>query len=1019
MSKVPIESSVIDASQVTDTAVNQAIPPMAIGLAILYFVFGLSHLFLLPPDIANIMAGVALTTAVILLILYLRLRRFPLPTKWAYPLSFALYSLVILNSLLHLYLTADPRQTTNLMLAIIGSGFFFMRWRWFALAIGSTLFAWTVVLALLPASSDYIHFGFAMGSATLLALLLHVVRNRNLAHLHQLRLLAEQQTEALQTAVHDTQQELQARQQSDEQFSKAFHLNPLAMSITTFDQGRFVDVNDSYLQLFGFTRDEMINHTALKLNIWAKATDRQKLTAALQENGYVTAMPFKGHTKAGTELDVLIYAETLNVREDRFILSNVYNITEQKKAESAIRESEQKYRRLYNKAQRQTLEMGLMEQIHVALSQELELSALIRTVVEATADTFGYPLVSLYLLEGDVLYLQHQVGYSEVISEVPISQGVAGRVVQTRQPILIEDARTDPAFLHAISGIVSEVCVPLFDNEQVAGVMILESITEPLTQADLRLIVALSEQVNIAVSRTRLYSQVRASEEKYRSLVEQLPVGVYRSTPGPHGRFLMVNPAFVKMFGFVDEEDALATKVSTLYITTRERQAFSDRLIAQGSLAGFEISLKKQDGTPLWGAVTARVVTDHEERPLHFDCTIEDITERKRTEEILRQTQKLESLGVLAGGIAHDFNNLLMAMMTHNSLALLRLEADHRARVPLEKAGKAAERAAGLTKQMLAYSGRGQFEIRALNLNEVIEENIHLFEVAVPKQTVLRRELASNLPLIDADAGQVQQVIMNLIMNSVEAIGDRPGELSISTKVAEITTENDHHWYHPGNPLAPDHYVLLEVCDNGIGMDAETLKKIFDPFFTTKFTGRGLGLAAVLGIIRGHKGNLEVQSQPGQGTTFKIYFPISQTAPPIANPENDPQTLLSATEEGIVLVIDDEEPVREAVIDVLETINIAVLTAVNGTEGIAIFSENHDYIKLVILDLSMPGLSGTETLTRLQKINPNVPVILSSGYNQSESTQDLAHLNHADFLEKPYKVDDLIAIVQRHWVTEL
>ena len=322
MSKFSIQQPVVDVFQTTDTAVNQAIPLMAAGLAVLYLVFGIGHFFLLPPDIAGIMVGVALATAVIYLILYLSLRRFSLANKWAYPLSFALYGLVVFNSLLHLYLTADPRQTTNLMLAIIGAGFFFMRWRWFALAIGSTLFAWTAVLALLPVSSDHLHFGFAMGSATLLALLLHVVRNRNLAHLHRLRLLAEQQTSALQTAMHDTQQELLARQQSDEQFSKAFHLNPLAMSITTFDQGRYVDVNDSYLQLFGFTCDEMIDHTALELNIWAKATDRQKFTAALQENGYVTAMPFKGHTKAGTELDVLIYAETLNVREDRFILSN-------------------------------------------------------------------------------------------------------------------------------------------------------------------------------------------------------------------------------------------------------------------------------------------------------------------------------------------------------------------------------------------------------------------------------------------------------------------------------------------------------------------------------------------------------------------------------------------------------------------------------------------------------------------------------------------------------------------------
>ena len=277
MSKSPIHLSEVEVSQAIDTAVYQAIPPVIAGLTLLYFIFGISHLFLLPPAISGIMAGVALTTAVVLLSLYLLLKRFTLPLSWTYPLSLSVYLLVVLNSLLHLYLTADPLQTTNVMLTIIGAGFFLMNHRWFALAISSTLLLWTVVLALLPASANTVHFGFAMFSATLLALLLHIVRIRNLRHLERLHLLAEQQTGALATAVHNTQQQLIARQQSDEQFSKAFHLNPLAMSITTFDDGKYVDVNDSYLQLFGFTRAEMISHTALELNAWASAADRQKI----------------------------------------------------------------------------------------------------------------------------------------------------------------------------------------------------------------------------------------------------------------------------------------------------------------------------------------------------------------------------------------------------------------------------------------------------------------------------------------------------------------------------------------------------------------------------------------------------------------------------------------------------------------------------------------------------------------------------------------------------------------------
>ena len=1012
----PLPSSTsleVDVSQTANTAVYQVIPPVAIGLSILYLLFGISHILLLPPSIARIMASVALGTAVTFLTLYLLLKRFPLPIHWTYPLAFTIYAFVLLNSILHLYLTKDPRQSTNVMLAFIGAGFFFLNHRWLFLTTGVTLGLWTAVIWVLPPSPDKLHFGFAMGTAVVLALLLRTTRLRNLEHLEQLRLLSEQQADELATAVYNTQKQLLARQQSDEKFKKAFQLNPIPMTMTTLVEGKYIDVNDSFLRLFGFTRDEVIDHSAYDLNIWVDIAERQKFTQELQEKNTIIAAPFTLQTKLSKAVDILSYAEIFYVESIPVILALSYNITDQKRATNDLRESEQKFRQLYNKAQRQKLEMELMQQVHVALARELDLSALIYTVVEATAATFGYPLVSVYLLEGNRLYLQHQVGYDEVITDFPISEGIAGRVVQTQRPILVEDAHTDPAFLFAISGISSEVCVPLFDNDQVAGVLILESTTERLSEDDLRLMITLSEQVNIAISRAGLHTQIRASEERYRTLVEQLPIGVYRNTPGEHGRFLMVNPAFVKMFGFANEQAVLQHRVSDLYIHPSERQIFSDMVLVEGSVQGYEIGLKRQDGTTLWGSVTARVVSDADGRPLYFDCTIEDITERKRTEEVLLQTQKLESLGVLAGGIAHDFNNLLMAMMTQNDLALMLLDSQHRARDPIEKALKAAERAADLTQKMLAYSGKGQFQIHPISLNELIEENIHLFEVAIPKQITLHKQLVADLPLIEADAGQIQQVVMNLIINGVEAMEEQSGELFIRTSVDDVNEDKDYQWYNPTNPLAPGEYAVLEVQDQGTGMDTGILGKIFDPFFTTKFTGRGLGLAAVLGIIHGHKGNLQVHSRLGRGTTFKVYFPISYKSASLTHtPQAKPPLILPAN--GMVLVIDDEDPVREAITDILQTIDVNVITATTSFEGIDLFVANQDHIKLVILDLSMPGIDGQETLVRLQEINANIPVILSSGFNQTEINHKLTNLGHADFLKKPYNVNELLNIVQKH-----
>jgi nitrogen-specific signal transduction histidine kinase/CheY-like chemotaxis protein len=390
-----------------------------------------------------------------------------------------------------------------------------------------------------------------------------------------------------------------------------------------------------------------------------------------------------------------------------------------------------------------------------------------------------------------------------------------------------------------------------------------------------------------------------------------------------------------------------------------------------------------------------------------------DITDRVRAEEALRQAQKTESLGVLAGGIAHDFNNLLVAMLGQASLALAQLPPESPARAPIEKAVKAAERGADLARQMLAYSGRGQFERRPIHLNTLIHENLHLFEVAVPKNVQLRMDLAEALPPIEGDIGQMQQVVMNLIINAAEAIGERPGTVRMITGMEDVRAGDDRLWRYTNKPLAPGRYVTLEVRDNGSGMDAETLSKIFDPFFTTKFTGRGLGLAAVLGIVRGHKGGLLVDSAPGHGTTFKLYFPadsaeLIQPLPPDTTPP------AHAPAGGLVLVIDDEQPVREAVTDILELDGLQVITASGGAAGIALYQKRQADVRLVLLDLSMPGMGGEETFRRLRAINPDARVILSSGYSQAEATRHFVGQGLAGFIQKPYNASTLVKTIRQH-----
>jgi C4-dicarboxylate-specific signal transduction histidine kinase/ActR/RegA family two-component response regulator len=376
--------------------------------------------------------------------------------------------------------------------------------------------------------------------------------------------------------------------------------------------------------------------------------------------------------------------------------------------------------------------------------------------------------------------------------------------------------------------------------------------------------------------------------------------------------------------------------------------------------------------------------------------------ERNQLESKMQQTQKLESLGVLAGGIAHDFNNILLAIIGNADLALMKLNPESPAKDNLQKIEQAAARAAELSKQMLAYSGKGKFIVESLNLNRLLEEMLHMLEVSISKKAVIRLNLNNPLPSVEADATQMRQIFMNLVINASEAIGDKSGVIAITTGCMDCNQNYLKDVWLDDN-ISEGLYVYVEVADTGCGMDQATLEKIFDPFFTTKFTGRGLGMSAVLGIIRGHKGAIKVYSEPGKGSNFKILLPASEKPAELFNVELSKNDWKGS---GKVLLVDDEETVRGVGTEMLKELGFDVLTACDGRDALEVFKKNLD-TRFVILDLTMPHMDGEQCFRELHQVKPGVKVIMSSGFNEQEVTQKFVGKGLAGFIQKPYKLSVL------------
>ena len=489
----------------------------------------------------------------------------------------------------------------------------------------------------------------------------------------------------------------------------------------------------------------------------------------------------------------------------------------------------------------------------------------------------------------------------------------------------------------------------------------------------------------------RVQEALRESEAQYRSLFRNMEEGfaLHEVVTGPDGavcdyRFLDVNPGFERVTGLAAAELIGRTVREVLPgIEPHWIERYS-RVALTGEPETFE-SYTAALGR--WYEVIA-----YRPSPGRFAAVFKDVTTRKSAEERLRESQKLESIGLLAGGIAHDFNNLLVGVMGNASLAQDLAPPGSPITELLGGVLKTGEQLAHLTRQMLAYAGKGRFFLENLNLSDLIPEMCSLLQPSIPGKIELRLDLERGLPPIEADRGQMQQVFMNLVLNAAEAIGTDAGLITVKTGLRRV---NDGD---PAN-LAPGEYVYLEVRDTGCGMDDATRGRIFDPFFSTKFVGRGLGLAAVGGIVRGHKGAITVASAPGKGSCFTILFPAAANAIAVA-PVTARRTDLSGS--GTILVVDDERIVREMARKSLERQGYRVLLADHGLEAIDVFKRHPGDIALVFLDLSMPGMGGAEVLPELRKIRPHAKVVVSSGYSEAETMRMFAGQDVSGFLQKPF-----------------
>ena len=526
----------------------------------------------------------------------------------------------------------------------------------------------------------------------------------------------------------------------------------------------------------------------------------------------------------------------------------------------------------------------------------------------------------------------------------------------------------------------------------------------------------LSQFEKLLSNHKKAKQELTAAEKKYRSIFDNAVEGIYQCSFD--GRFLTVNPALATILGYENPEqliEEISNVEQQVYADYERRAEILGQLLRDGFIVNTEIQFRRKDGSLLWGSQNARIVRDETGKPLFIEGMIADITGRKqamddlaKVEAQLMQSQKMEALGSLTGGIAHDFNNLLQIISGYVQLLLIRKNQQDPDYSFLYEVNQAAVRASDLIRGLLTFSRKVEKRVIPLNINDVVRDALRLLGRSVPKMISLQTSLADDLADIQADPTQMEQVIMNLANNAVQAM-EETGTLTIVTKNFPVETR----YINTGIELEAGKYIMLEVSDTGHGMNETTLQRIFEPFFTTKEPGKGtgLGLASAYGIVTNHSGKIICSSEPGAGTTFTIFLPVHSPARGLDIPmAGKPVELIGGSE--TVLLVDDEEKILKIANDILRQYGYDTRTVFNGEQALEAYKEDPAAIDLIVMDLGMPGMGGRKCLEELLKIDPKVQVVVASGYGGYDIAENPQQYGAAAFVVKPYRLDILIHTVR-------
>lgn len=694
----------------------------------------------------------------------------------------------------------------------------------------------------------------------------------------------------------------------------------------------------------------------------------------------------------------------------------------------ALHEMTDRYERLVQN-------LSILSQMDDIDDVRLDLDEICRRMVESIASGLSVENCSLMLLDpgGEHLVLRAACSPFEDAGKTydeqswlgkrfRIGEGVVGAAAASGEMVCVEDVSRDHRFTSVKGSQVavgSLISFPLKVEDRVLGVLNLSHSRPRFFSIESQRALALAaNRAARLLSTHMLYERLRKSEESYRLVTENAGDGIL--VLDRTARILQANAAVSEITG-VPRSGFLEGSVAWESIVHPDDRpalhAHRQRLLEVNAPGTVEYRILDTAGQVHYVEDRGAPLYEDEGKVAGIVSIIRDISDRKQAEKErkelevqVRQVQKLESLAVLAGGVAHDFNNLLMGITGNLDLALAKLPAESSIRPRLVQIGKTAERAAGLAKQMLAYSGRGKFHLQEINLSELIGSMLKILTVSIPRNARLQLELLPKVALIEGDESQIRQVVAILVTNAAEALGERNGTIVITCGAMQCErTFFEKAYLRPS--LAAGAYAFVRVADTGCGMNEETLDRIFDPFFSTKFPGRGLGLPAALGIVRGHNGAIAAESAPGKGSTFQVVLPCGR---PASSAEPNPSAPKRAAKRAasLVLFVDDDATVLEIGKLLLEQNGFEVLSAESGQDALRIFRQNAEDIAAVILDLTMPEMNGEQVLAYLRAIREDVPIIISSGYDEAQTAATLQQNSHTTFLHKPYSSGKLLAKVR-------